>query len=66
MAFIILVPVVAVGAVVRKLIFSHTKIEVILVEDLAYIYVNYDKFEAKLNSIDSHLPLRCLSTVLDM
>lgn len=47
-AFIILVPVVAVSAVVRKLIFSHTKIEVILVEDLAYIYVNYDEFEAKL------------------
>lgn len=46
--FVILVPVVVIGAIVRKLIFSHTKIEVILVEDLAYIYVNYDQFAKKI------------------
>lgn len=49
-ALIIIIPVVVVGWLVKKLIFSHTKIEVILVEDLAYVYINYDKFRAKLNS----------------
>lgn len=46
--FIVMVPVVIIAALVKKLIFSHTKIEVILVEDLAYIYVNYDQFGREL------------------
>lgn len=46
--FIVMIPVVVIAVLVKKFIFSHTKIEAILVEDLAYIYVNYDQFRQAL------------------
>lgn len=49
-ALIVLVPVVIIGLLVKKLVFSQTRIDFILVEDLAFLYVNYDQFEAKLES----------------
>lgn len=47
-ALMILVPVFLIGYLVKKMIYSHTKIEVILVEDLAYIYINFDKLRTQL------------------
>ncbi len=49
-ALIVLVPVVIIGLLVKKLIFSRTRIDFILVEDLAFLYINYDKFKTKLQS----------------
>lgn len=45
---IIVIPVVIIGFAVSRIFFSRARIDSILVEDLAYIYVNFDKFKAKL------------------
>lgn len=45
---IIVIPIVIIGFTVSRIFFSRARIDSILVEDLAYIYVNYDQFKAKL------------------
>lgn len=43
---IIVVPVILIGFISGKIFYSHAKIDSILIEDLSYIYVNFDDFAA--------------------
>lgn len=45
---IVVLPIAIIGLIVSQVFFSRARIDSILVEDLAYIYVNFDKFKAKL------------------
>lgn len=45
---VIMVPILVIGVISKKVFFSRAKIDSILVEDLAYIYVNFDLFEDRL------------------
>lgn len=47
-ALSILVPVLAIGFISNRIFFSKSKIDTILIEDLAFIYVNYDRFAIEL------------------
>lgn len=46
----VVVPMFAVGILARNIFFSQAKIDSILIEDLAYIYVNFDKYVAELKA----------------
>ncbi len=46
----VVVPMFVVGILARNVFFSQAKIDSILIEDLAYIYVNFDKFATELQA----------------
>ena len=46
----VMVPGFVIGFISNKVFFSRSKVDSILIEDLSYIYVNYDKFQKKLKS----------------
>lgn len=41
---IIIIPIMLIGFISGKVFFSHAKIDSILIEDLSYIYVNFDEY----------------------
>lgn len=47
-AISILVPVLLIGAISNRIFFSRSQVDTILIEDLAFIYVNYERFESQL------------------
>lgn len=47
---IIIIPLLVITFIIRRIFESNIKIDSILIEDLSYIYVNFEKYRSKLNN----------------